>query len=101
MLGQQFAVDKDLVVTKLDSLTRQPDHAFDIIYLVWNKRRIARPVLFRIDLIARVLKNNYIATFYGALRQKGQFIPTWGKDKLVHQQIVTYQDRVLHRAGRY
>ncbi len=53
------------------------------------------------QFVARIFKDDNVAAFDLALRQKRQRASARRKDKLIDQQIVADKDRVLHRTGGY
>jgi len=84
--GQQFAVDENLIVAKLNGFARQSDYAFNVIYLIGNDS--ARAVVARIDFVARVFENDYVAAHHVALRQKRDGIAARRENEFVDQQII-------------
>src|SRR6185503_8419564 len=57
-------------------------------------------VHLRMKFISRILKNDDIATPDLTLRQERQLAAARIKDKLVYQEVIANQDRILHRPGR-
>ena len=98
MFGQQLTVDINLIIAKLNRFARQPDHSFDVIYLIRNDS--SESVSARIFSKTGIFENYNVAAPYFALRQKRNRFAAGRKDEFVNQQIIADQNRILHRTGR-